>query len=197
MQGGGAGDRRWRESSPPSVLRLLICWTWSILLSVTPPSEGPAGGFTACPLSCGTAAAISGGYLSVPGPISQLSMKGGEYGRGRLGAQLPVPRPPPQPRDWLPRQKARPEDLNIRRTAAQAALSELSAEGQARRLGAGKRNDPFRYWNPQKVSAATPTVVAAERNETIEAPTGDDLIPSADGAQSGTAEELEEVSATW
>ena len=49
------------------------------------------------------------------------------------------------------------EELSIPRSTCQRAIEALCAEGGVSHSGEGKRRNPFRYWNPKKVSAQTST----------------------------------------
>ncbi len=58
------------------------------------------------------------------------------------------------------------EAAETKRTIGQDALRKLTDERVLIRIGEGKRGNPFRYWKPEeKVSAATSSYSAAERNE--------------------------------
>lgn len=58
------------------------------------------------------------------------------------------------------------EMTGIKRTVRQEALRQLIADNVIVRLGEGKRGDAYRYWRPgEKLSAGSPSVYAAERND--------------------------------
>jgi hypothetical protein len=58
------------------------------------------------------------------------------------------------------------EATKVPRGTGQPVIDELFESGHLRRVGAGKKGDPFRYWRPQEMlSAGTSILGPAERNE--------------------------------
>ena len=54
------------------------------------------------------------------------------------------------------------KDSKIKRTTLQTAITEHVEAGTIRRIGAGKKGDPFKYWRPEAPKPASPQIHSAE-----------------------------------
>jgi hypothetical protein len=59
------------------------------------------------------------------------------------------------------------QETKIKRTSIYKILAEMAAAGAVSVLGAGKKNDPHRYWRSQQIDSSAPPVVADESNEAL------------------------------
>ncbi len=73
------------------------------------------------------------------------------------------------------------------RTVAQKAINELVTDRLLNWVGSGKKGDPFRFWRPEKLSAAFKDEEAAERKHAPKRSSGADPEPAMEKVSAGTS----------